>query len=255
MTARDYKDEVMLRVPSLDVAKQVNSPFLMTCINEARQEVQRNLLKIYPELFGKIANIDIALTEDTDFEVPDGYSSRDLSVISVQLPGDFIKEHCLFLKYIVDGATYRMQMRATTKRELYNALKDAWISPSRRSPLYCIDRYNDTHNLYIAGLVDDVRSLFDDATSIQAEVWYSAIINQLEDPNAAGTTDSEITFPVFSDEFINLTAIYNVLKETNSTVALDYIRENLRLMDSMVRDLYETEFLKRTILLPSKEGM
>jgi len=255
MTARQYADEVMLRLKAFDVASNLNTPFLMSCVNKAREETQKNFVKLYPECFGKISLLDVAETIETDFEIPDSYSSRDLQIITVTLPTDFIREQCVYLKYVISDVTYKVQLREVAKRELFNVSKSAWSGPTRRSPLYCIDRYNDVYRIYLGGLLDDTQSLFDDATGIQIELWHLAIINELEYPNAGGTIDAEITLPVLADELVILKSLLIALQETDNPSALDFIRENLRLMDSMVKDVYETELLKSTILLPTKEGI
>jgi hypothetical protein len=254
MTAQNYIDEVKLRIDRNSVAMDLSDPMILSYVNRAREEVQRMSLPLYPERYGKIQDITLTDTEDPYFKIEGSYSGIDIGLIQADLPNDTIDVHMVFLRYILDGVTYRNEARKMEKKEVYQSNMGAWSSGTASEPLYSVDKTGNTYRLILAGLKNKV-SLFTEATGITAEVWYTAALPSIENSTVADLTlaDIEVSIPVELEEAVVLNAILLCLENINAEVAKEVVNQEIIYMNKTINNRYQTKLAQESQLLPSKE--
>lgn len=98
MTAKEYIEEVMLRLSRFDVISQLNEPLILTYINKGRQQAQRFSLEVMPERYGRISILPISPNFVPAYTTT-SYYGKVTRMYPVVLPNDFINVYRVILRY------------------------------------------------------------------------------------------------------------------------------------------------------------
>jgi hypothetical protein len=269
MTAKDYIDEVKLRLPRYNVGTKLSDAKILTYINQARREVQRMTIGLYPERYSKVLFLYIEKElYDPTLQLSSTYHGRPIKVYRVALPDFFLDSSVAILTYMnSNGNTIRVQARRMTKKEMFSVQMTSWNYPSISSPAYSIEyKMLDMANpsgtgkwLYIAGLeTSETETIFDKGyTRVGIEVWCTTVLDDLElgimAINQSIASDSEYVIPVDMEELVINHAIMYCMQ--NETPQLDrdsikaYIDSQYMILESNTKIIEE----KTISLLPSQE--
>lgn len=261
MTGRQYIDEVKLRLARHQVLRDLNDPQLLTFVNNGRRAVQQFTMALYRERFGKIYRAAITQAEDTVSRSEHGYlPGVTQNVYMFDLPSDFMEWEVAILMWVdaTTGVTYRRPIREVTKQELFSAQTHSWSGGTTWSPLFTVDRQINRTGvaggtypwvLYLSGLnKSDGTTLFDDASSVQVEVWYVAALDWLE------YADDDVQLQDDMEEFVVYYAMLEALELHQDVKTYNSVVQDLQGMQQQIKINYELKKQKHSSLLPSKEG-
>ena len=266
MTAKEYIDEVKLRLPRNIIEKWLNDARLLTFINRARRDAQRATISVYPERYGMVELVPLAAdSKDNSLSVDSTlYNFGDLGVYSFPLPQTMIECIQVNLHFEISGVTYRRECRNATKKELFNTMVHSWNRPTTISPVYVIEKKLEDESsgrgtgdwCYLIGLqYGRTQTLFDVATNIKAQVWYTAALNDL---TLASTyynkaDDDDVTMPPNIEELVINTSILYALQSVN-IFEEESVTAYIEMYKKSIRNMYEIEEIIETHGIPSQEG-
>ena len=284
--AKEYIDDIKLRLSRLDVKLELDNPSILTILNAARKTVQASTLALYPERYGKVVRIDFGnLVAVTDGEVVNPITSVNIEQYTAPLPDDFIEAHVVIMRYVLNGnltgiglgtytnVTFNRECRRFDKRELFNIQQQSRNQPTILAPVYAIERNVVSftagvataavanYNLIISGVNFGTGSdtLIATATSGELEVWYTAMVPELEEfisTTPGALSDIELSIPVEFEELIIAHAMIGCLRKVrNSQKLIQDMMIDLKEMQDLVLDTYTTQRKKAGSLLPSKESV
>jgi hypothetical protein len=245
-TAQGYIDEVKLRISRLGVVSSLNDPFVLTCINRARHEVQKNTLTLYPERYGKILNL-ATFANDAYSEINLPASNKVVGVIYYTLPDDFIEPYVVLLKW---GGNVS-EARQVAKRELFNVGKNAWNYPTSGRPVCATERYNNAGVWEWRLYVSDVSAI----ANYSVDLWYVAAIDEIENADVADLDDTEVTIPPNIEELVLLYSMLYCLENINIEWAYQSIGAEIKIAESVISQDYMLKEVLQEQKLPSKEGI
>lgn len=277
LNARQYIDEVKLRLSRHNVTLELDDPTICTFVNRARREVQYSTLGLLPECYGKIVQLS-ALVQDSSLSQTNTTHNRPTTVYRVSLPLDFIEPTVVMLRYTLtgviaslgrtfNGETYDYEARRVDKRELFGVQMQSWNQPSIIAPVYVVEKKlvdlaaGALANpiLYLGGLdIDNATTLVDVADRVVVEVWYTAALPDLElVPSLApgAPPDQELALPMEFEELVVYNAMIDCLQKIGAQSAIPSVKAELELLQSLVEDTYSTVKLQAGPLLPSKEAI
>ena len=280
MTGKEYIDEVKLRLARHQVSEDFGDPLILTYVNDARREVQKMTMALYPDSYGKIARIK--LTDNTGTPTKDNLSDQTETYIEADkpsnvyvatLPDDFIEAYVAILEWIPDtgqtdeGVTFRREMRWANKREIFNTQLNSWNGATIWNPVYSVDRQMNIlagvrtdatlpYIIYIHGLdIDATTTLFTIAATdiggykeVTAEVWYIAALPAIE------MADDDTIIPPNFEEYVIYWSMLYCLQNINDMMAKDSVEAELSLLKKNLQELYEMKKTKKDLLIPSKEN-
>lgn len=244
MTAKEYVDEVKLRLQRLSVVLSMDDGTVLTFVNRARREIQQSYSGMYPEFNGRIAVI-----------TPSGaYApglANGLSVYKAQLP-----VNCTEVTVVITtNGAYRHEARRVDFRELYGVQMQSWNPPRVWSPVYAVRfdpvESNATHDgpeLYVCGI----------APGSPLEVWYTAVVDFLElfpDDDASNPPDDEDFIPWHFQELVILNAMLDCMQKIDAGNMNESIKAETAMLEQIVQDVYKTSRMKQGSLLPSKQSI
>lgn len=282
-TAKEYIDDVKLRCSRLSVNLELDDPTILTFINASRKRVQQSTIALYPERYGKIVRLDlgnaVASTNSYAFNPTYGYV---IDVYSIPLPTDFIDAHVVILRFVLDGIfqdttydgiTFNNECRRFDKRELYKVLTQTHNRPTIISPAYSIERNivnvsagvetnsGTGYNLLIAGLTTSAGSLMSESAFVsgEVEVWYTALISELEEfPSATPgvVSDREVTIPAEFEELVMMHSMVMCMQKVRAadTITMEVMSE-LADYEQEIMGQYTVTKQKAGSLLPSREAI
>jgi len=257
MTAKEYIDEVKLRLMRIGVTLSLTDQLILTYINRARREVQKHTMDLFPERYGKVQNILLAnLSAYTDFGIKGtGYSGRAVAVRRGQLSADFIKQYVVLVKYSVGENVIFSEARYMTKPEMYAIGMHAFNTTTLGNPAYTCERSMADNNWYIF-----IADLDADATATVSGIYiyYIAAIHDLEDTavvGAAYVNDTELVIPPDAEEMVVYYTMLYCMQNIAEESALESIRGDIGNLMGLLQTSYYVEKRKMGILIPSKEGL
>lgn len=258
MTAKDYIDEVKLRLQRSQVSISLGDAFILSAVNRARRKVQKDTLQLYPERYGRI---DVAPISNAEiyplYQQINSYANQNLQVVRHVLPIDFIEAEVVILQYSSDESPiYRSEARPASKWEMFTAMMSSWAVPTPTTPMYCVERDMSVatmpYVIYLAGIEESATLLYDKYAQVQLEVWYRAALNDLTDMLVQ---DIDSVIPAYLQELVILQAEFYCLNTLEIThVAASTLKEIQRL-EGQIKDSYAVDSDLRPQLLPSKEGI
>jgi len=280
--AKEYIDDLRLRLSRLDVKLEIDDSTLLTVLNAARRRTQTLTLSLYPERYGRVMTLDITtdLNLIPEDEVLNATHNDTINVYYAVLPPDFIDAQAVILRYNMDGTawgvtydnvTFSHEARRFDKRELYGIQEQSWNRPTYTAPVYGIERNiitvtggapaisGNNYYLLFAGLSDGNQTIMD-ISAFQhgrVEVWYTALVPDLElfPSGSPGTvSDLELAIPIEFEELTMLNAMVSCLQKVrNAEQLLIDARGELAEWEGLVSEMYSVGKLKESTLLPSKE--
>lgn len=259
MTAREYVDELMLRLTRIEVTVAGSRADLLTYINRARREVQRITKALYPERYGSITTLTLTNTMYQRGTIDNAYQGKRLDVIEAALPDDFIDPWVVILMWVnSDGVTYRREARQYTKTEMSNINKIAWNVPSIWQPVYHVEFRRNAGAMekviYLASLnIGTTMTLFDISGGVQLEVWYIAALSDLEEYDIAGNTDTDTVIRGDLEELVIYYAMLYYLQQSREITKAQSVKAEIDAMQALLVQSYEGMKAQEEILLPSKE--
>ena len=258
MTAAEYIDEIELRLLRLGVVLDISEPMVLTYVNRARRLVQNISSQYLPERYAEIVGINVSAAQYARDFVSGVWHLGTQEVYDIALPDNIIDVWVVIVEYLSEGITYRNEARNLSKYEMQNVLRNAWRAPALYSPIYCIERHNDVGtyawHLYLSGLrLDTTTTLFDVSTSINAELWLTETLPEIEDYNLTGGDDPEGVIPASLEELVIYYALLYCLQNMNMTMAYNTVLAETRFFEDALKEQYDILFAKQETLLPSKE--
>lgn len=263
ITAAGYLDEVKMLLARIDVATDGNDPLLLTYINKARRQVQDMTLSLFPERYGKILRTTIAATPDANTSIESSYIGYPISTYKISLPDDLIDIFEFLISYVdtATGVTYRQQARRLTKQEYWNVMMNAFNAPTPDRPIYALESTIAPvgKSALISGLNWEEngvnKTIWDIAGSVEAEIWYTAVLNDLELYDENMLTDVETTIPPDVEELVIYYAVFYFLQTVTRGVALNSIKKEIDMLLNMLKLNYTVKQKKAVEMLPSKEPL
>lgn len=266
MTAKQYIDEVKLRLPRTLVEQYLNDARLLTLLNRARQRAQQATIGVYPERYGKVELIPLAESSlDVTLSIDDTiHGTSELNAYSFPLPATLIKCIHLNLHFELDGVTYRRECRNATKQELYGVVTHNWNKPTTVSPLYVIEKKISDESAgrgtgdwcYILGLqYGNSQTLFDVAENIKVELWYTSALNDLTfaATSQGKAVDEDTVLPPSNEEMVIYTTIMYALQST-SVITEESNDKFIDLYKTSIQNIYDMERGMAVKHIPSQQG-
>jgi hypothetical protein len=248
MNAKEYVDEVKLRLQRHSVVLELDDGTVLTFINRARQEIQMTYGGLYPEFNGRVGVIS-----PVGGYAPAGYdvSVGGRLVYKAQLPLNCTDVKCLITK----NGDFRHEARRVDFREYYGVQSQSWNPPRTWSPIYAVRldsvQSNATYagpELYICGI----------AAGSLLEVWYTAIVDFLElfpndDPNNPADEDDFI--PWQFQELVIYNAMLDCMQKIDAANMNESMKAEQKILEQVVQDLYKTTKMKGGSMLPSRQAI
>lgn len=282
-TAKEYIDDVKLRCSRLSVNLELDDPTILTFINASRKRVQQSTIGLFPERYGKIIRLDLAnAVISTNSYALNPTFAYVIDVYSLALPTDFIDAHVAILRYKLNGTfqstaytnvTFNNECRRFDKRELYKVLTQTHNRPTILSPIYSIERNivgvsagvetnsGTGYNLLIAGLTTAAGSLMSESAYVsgEVEVWYTALVSELEEfPSATPgvVADTETTIPAEFEELVIMNSMVMCMQKVRAadTITMEVMSE-LADYEQEIMSQYTVTKQKAGSLLPSREAI
>lgn len=268
-TMMQYIDEVKLRLNRLGVMQTLHDSEILTYINEARRAVQKITLPLFPERYGKVAVFPLVRITDTASSIaaPVTYSRSTVTVLSIPMPRDMIDAHVAILTWqntashpVNPSVMYRREARRVDKRELFSVTMHSWNVPTCFSPIYSLEIVQNvnTYMLRLAGIETTAGLDLLSDTNIASpaiEVWYTAAIDALEDyPLTSPAVPDTDILPPDTEELVVLYAMLYCLQNVRNMQQMTSVESDIEIVKSMIVSNYETEYVRETALLPSKQG-
>lgn len=260
MTGQQYVDEVKLRLARYKVIKALNDPLILSFVNDARREVQRDTKDMYPERFARIYRNTLTQSEDTVSRTEHGYiNSLTQNVYMFDLPADFMNWKAAYLMWVDEnGVTKRRILRNSSKKELFTTASHSWSGATMWSPMFAIDRQINRTGvagstypwvMYVTGLNKvGGTTLFDEATNVRAEIWYVAAIDWLE------VADDDTQLQDDLEELVIYYAMLGALEFYHDVKAYNSVLQEYNGMQQQVYLNYELRKAEETTRLQSKQG-
>lgn len=255
MTAREYIDDIKLRLLRYGVDADLNSELILTFINKARRSVQRILLPLYPERFATIftvthsagnINNNLSLTSNTAMS----YVNSD--VYTYALPSWFIDSYEVIVRWnsILHGGVWTSRARRFSQQEMNTVLSNTWNAAVMEDPMYSSEFVGNQPFLNISGLTP-IQA--DASGNVSIDIYSIVALSSLEDVNTGGVSDTETVIPSFAEEIVIYEAMLLCLEVLNQPVAYQMVEQEKSFVESSIVMNYGTKRQREEVLLPSKE--
>lgn len=260
MTIKEYIDEIKIRLSRIGITRDLDDMTLATYVNRARQQVQRFVMPITPDRYGKrkTFTIDGTTSEDNDYKVSIGYSNKTVDYWRFPLPDDYIDAEVCILEWEIDEVIYRSEARQATKFELFNNSVNAFNVPSNHRPVYTTENLLAHSNLgypltwsgkhfYISP--GNITDLIAKATNIKVELWYKHSIYDLD----YWLNDNDQVTPYYLDELVINFACQLCLRNISDERSIDSVEAESGILKKMIQELYTVQTDVAEQFMPSKE--
>lgn len=281
-----YMDEVKFRFSRLGTALALNDGVILAFINQARREVQRLTLGIYPERYGRIG----VKSFDLDYRIldtaVDWSTGEPIYVHALPLPADFIDIYSAIVRLHVELSSstpelparwqteiYNFEARESSKREVFGIGSQSFAMPSIDNPIFYLDakdrddmqtitRRNAAPMAFFSGLwvtsLSGVRRPvfeFAEIKKVEVELWYLAAVRTLEDTvedNENLGCDVESVIPPQLDELIIYESMLYCAQRLNMPDAVDAITATKKMIMSTIDPIFAS-YLSADNNIPSQE--
>jgi hypothetical protein len=246
MRARDYIDDVKLRLMRNDVMNDLDDATIMTFVNWARRKVQHTTMSLVPERYGKIVEL-------TPTEVTEEGLNRYL------LPEDCINVYVAYFEYNDEegGDTTISEMRYVTNREIETTLDHDFNGPTLQYPIYTV--YYGISGVFTRDVLEMSYGSYNLSGDIEKIiVYYIAAVNDLEYLQTAVQPlmdDDETVIPAEYDELVVLYAVLYSLQVMQEEVAKTSTEAEIELVVKGLKQEYDKEKARVGMFLPSKKGI
>lgn len=243
MTAREYIDDVKLRLLRNDVMTDLDDSLILTCINRARRKVQHVTMTLTPERYGNKVEILPAITTSEGMR-------------RYILPVDCIDVYVAYFEYNEEagGDTTIVEMRRVTNREIETVRDHSFNGPTLHFPIFTV--YYGIGGTMTRDVLD---MTYGNATLSgdieQIIVYYIAAIDDLETLSLSSQDDDEEVIPAEFDELVVLYGVLYCLQIIQEEIAKRSIEAEIDFIEKGLKGEYEKEKIRTSIMLPSKEGI
>lgn len=252
-TMATYASEVMQRLARYDVAKHVDHGMLEVVINTARLDVQMATLQAVPERYARLhrppAPPTLSLVDSARYMDVNPATQGLRSIVNLvgyyALPEDFISD-------VAVGLTYDNQLwaaRKMSRRDLYTVLTKAFTKPTRRDPVFCIDKIlgETSPRLYISS-----GAALPGAGEV--EVWYLARLPWLQIFPPPGVSNAEVRIGYDLQELVVLVACLRILETVSGAEARVLIRQDVEMAVMAMERQYEGAVDRSRLLVEARES-
>jgi len=256
MTAREYIEDIYLRLLRYGVDTNLNSELILTYINKARQSVQKLLLPVYPERFASVITLPISSGNlNTDLSLTSiqtgGYT--DINVHTFQLAPpiiDIYEVSATWTSFIHNG-TWSVRAREFSHKEMFATLSHSWNFAGMEELGYVYEMVDAIPFIHIA----DLSQAISDNTNndVVVNIYATVAISDLEDVNAAGISDVETVIPSFVEELVIYEALLMCLELLNQKTVYDIVSQEKQIIEKALITNYVVKQQRKEVLLPSKE--
>jgi hypothetical protein len=268
----EYISEIKLRMHRLNVLNNLSDIQLATYMNMARKQAQRLAVDLVPHRFARIVRLNISsVSEQYSNTANNFYGQQRVLLHRVILPRDFIDAYSVRLSFVLNGQDRLYEARKYSMEEMFTINAHTWNKPLPTSPVYALsveDIVGNTRNdknwvMYLGGLTIDTNlTLFDtvdDGTVPEVEVWYTAILPDLEldaeDIYNAGDAEDDLTMPPDIEEFAINMATFYALQYIGAQQQAQIVNAEINRLRQLITENYFTAEQKASSLLPSQEGL
>jgi len=257
MTAREYIDEIKLRLNRLGVTSTLNDPLILNYVNKARRDVQMATLSVMPERYGRrdvyllnaaSAPVDVDSMVHIYYNVP-------IEVRTFQLPPDYIDVETLWIGRMKNGRWIYREARRLHKKEFHNVKTHCFNIPHVDRPVFVIDskQYNDFGGVdnicYIAGLEENGVSIFN-AGMVQVEIWAIVALSDFD-----RLDENENVLSIDLQEYAVKQAMVYCLNDIDYIGLKQSMVSQVETYKRMVIDNYRMLKQQPIHQLPSQEGV
>ena len=258
MTSREYIDEIKVRMLRENVSMAFNDLTVLDYINEARRQVQLDVVPVMPERYARVTTQVFVKDEVIDYRVNNTNLPYTTRVYQAPLPDGFIEIYQTIVKWTdSSGVTYFPACRQITKQEMFAIQLQSINRPTTSEPVYCIERNQSANSwvIYLSGLDFDATNSIFEETNPELITWHTEAVPDLDlwDNTPVGNADNDIATPLDLEELIinyTLRALYEVL---NATEALPSVDMQIKTLLNRVNGTYMIEKQEEAAALPSKE--
>ena len=252
-----------MRIQRYGIATDTSDMQILTYINNARHEVEKIFLPMYPEHFAKVYRIPLDVTMFYPrYDHPNTYSGIPVKILETTLPAEVIDITVAILEWrkTSDQVLYRSEARQVTKYELSSVSGHTWNIPTLMTPIYALDKYvvregvNDAYltKLYLAGIDTTLTtSLFDVSDFVRLELWCTIALPYIE---SIDIDDIDTAMPLEGMELTITLAILRLLADLHEQEAVTILQAEYQRSLTQIKDNYATWTTIVPSLYPSKEG-
>lgn len=253
-TMQTYAAEVMHRLNRYDVAKSVDVGMLENYINQARFDVQMATLQAVPERYARLHTppavpavswVDSARMFEHD-AATGGARTIVNQVFVLQMPEDFITDVTVSVYYDEDW----WPARPVAKRDLHTVLTKSFSKPSRRSPIYCIEKLTGQTQTRLLVSIGPTT-----LEAGKAEVWYLAKLPWLQIENANRAPDAEVRIGYDLEELVVQVACMKTLQTLGLPNGMGLIRQDIEMMVAALQRQYEGKIDRSRLLVEARESI
>lgn len=254
MTAKEYIDDLKLRLTRYQVGHDLSDEMLLSFINKARASVQRVLLPMYPERFSTIISIPhtpASLNQDLSLTTVETLGYTNINVYTYVMPNWFIDAYEVIIQWTdQEQNIVQSHCRRHNLNEMYGLYSNSWNQPMISTYTYALEDNGVNTLMHIAGL-DAIGLVLQ--TDVVINIFCTAALSDLEHITAGAlANDTETVIPSFAEELVVTEALLYCFEVLNNKIALDGLRmEKQRLERSLILN-YGTKQQREEILLPSK---
>lgn len=256
MNAKEYVEELMLRLSRFDVIKDLNEPLMLTYINKGRQQAQRLTIAYMPERYSRRSVFPIENQPMAQYNTR-AYDGQLVSLYPVVLPDDFLDSYRVILQYTLNNVERLVECRRYTMDEIYNTNILAINPPKIFTPIYTVVANNDiNYRLLIAGLdLSSNNNIFADEnySDVMCEVWYTVAINELEGRNSNNQIDNELTLPIHIEELAINYAMLHCLRHVKHEEGIQLLIQEVQLLESMFMQNFEQNIVATNLELATSQ--
>lgn len=258
MTAREYIDEIKLRLNRLGVTMHINDALIMNYVNKARRDVQIATMGVLPERYGSRNLIQINnATIDDDTTNHKYYTTLPIEVRRFILPSNYLDIVSFWLRWEFEGTLNIREARRITKQELHNVKSHCFNMPTIERPVYVIENKQQDYNLnsgsgmcFIAGIETANGNLFNLGVQVFAEIWSILAITDFD-----RWDESEDILSIDLQEYaIRQAMIYCV-----NTIQHISLKQSLQIQLDAYKDIVIQNYMmlkdQPILELPSQEGI
>lgn len=242
LTMQGYVDEVRMRLSRYDVSAELDPGTLQLLVNRSRRDVQAATLQVYPERYARTSRLG-AMTAVTAYSLDIAGGTR--TVWSVALPTDFLTETAFF----VDGTPpILLEARKVQKAELFQLLNNTWNGPTPNEPIYCIEK-STTATGYVAYVSAGTAAVANSST----ELWYLAVLPDLQLYGTAGAADTEVRIGPDFEELVILCATCKAAQKLGFSKNAELIAADVQMNVLLMQENYTRAVDREKLMLPSRE--
>ncbi len=267
MKASEYINEVKSRLQRFVVSNVFSDMDILTYINKARHEIQRQILSILPYRFSRISEYTITPVHlEPRYKLNDPYNRITVDVFVIPIPDDVIDIEVLYLiyKFLPDfgnpNVEWRRAVRKLAKYEFFSGQMHSWNFSSVIKPTFSLEKVWSDNNIKISknnnrilltGLNTSPNfNLLSICQYVKLESWETVVLPYIENIYQ----DDEDSLPLEFCESVVLYAVYQCLIAMGNKNEAQAVMMTIQQMIERTKALYDFETIQKPIWLPSKEG-